>query len=99
MPASPAPRSRPAPGGAGEVIRWAAFCCVLVPVVLVWHGISIAAAISAGLGLTCGTLACRAVLRHAERGAGTPGSREAERRGRNRGAGADAARGGNTPVD
>jgi len=64
-----APRKRPAPDTASDVVRWAAFSCVLVPVVLVYYGTSLAGAISAMLGLTAVTGACRALLRESERGA------------------------------
>ncbi|MEU2061787.1 hypothetical protein [Streptomyces sp. NPDC013455] len=67
----PGPRSssepRPAPDTAGDVIRWAAFSCVLVPVVLVWYGTSLAGAAGAALGLAAVTAACRVLLRRSER--------------------------------
>ncbi|MEU1074912.1 MULTISPECIES: hypothetical protein [unclassified Streptomyces] len=53
--------------GAGEVVRWAAFSCVLVPVVLVVYGSSFAGAAGWALGLTAVTAACRLLLRHSER--------------------------------
>ncbi|MFJ8361525.1 hypothetical protein [Streptomyces sp. NPDC093984] len=105
----PAPRTaaqnRPAPDTASDVIRWAAFCCVLVPTVLVCYGVSLAAAISTALGLTAVTAACRALLRQSERGAARLRAEEiAPRRGRHSRTGAGARRGGrhgggNTPVD
>lgn len=53
---------------AGDVVRWAAFCCVLVPVVLVVYGTSLAGAAGAALGLVSVTAACRLLLRRSERG-------------------------------
>ncbi|MGV9246830.1 hypothetical protein [Streptomyces sp. NPDC003710] len=101
----PAPRNRPAPDTATVVIRWACFTCVLVPVVLVWSGTSVAGAISATLGLAAVTWACRALLRQCERGAArSAGEDRASRPVRPGAAGAGARRGGrhgggNTPVD
>ncbi|MET9649109.1 hypothetical protein ABZZ44_02320 [Streptomyces sp. NPDC006460] len=71
----PAGRTGGAGGGggaaaesAGEVVRWAAFCCVLVPVVLVVYGTSLGGAAGAALGLAAVTAACRLLLRRSERG-------------------------------
>ncbi|MET8767603.1 hypothetical protein [Streptomyces sp. NPDC004658] len=58
---------RPAPDSAGDVIRWAAFSCVLVPVVLLWYGTSLAGAAGTALGLAAVTAACRVLLRRSER--------------------------------
>ncbi|WP_225822786.1 hypothetical protein [Streptomyces naphthomycinicus] len=67
----PGPRSssepRPAPDTASDVIRWAAFSCVLVPVVLLWYGTSLAGAAGTAFGLAAVTAACRVLLRHSER--------------------------------
>ncbi|WP_328871592.1 hypothetical protein OHT76_16510 [Streptomyces sp. NBC_00287] len=52
-----------------DVVRWAAFCCVLVPVVLLWYGTSLAGATGTALGLAAVTAACRVLLRRSERGA------------------------------
>lgn len=52
-----------------DVVRWAAFSCVLVPVVLVGYGFSLAGAMGAALGLAAVTGACRVLLRLSERGA------------------------------
>ncbi|WP_435880440.1 hypothetical protein [Streptomyces zaomyceticus] len=81
---SPAARTDPAPGTApgarsvapgagtveqaGDVVRWAAFCCVLVPVVLVAYGTSLGGAAGTALGLISVTAACRVLLRRSERG-------------------------------
>ncbi|MFJ8308365.1 MULTISPECIES: hypothetical protein [unclassified Streptomyces] len=54
---------------AGEVVRWAAFSCVLVPVVLVVYGSSFAGATGSALGLAAVTTACRLLLRQSERAA------------------------------
>ncbi|MFF8730340.1 hypothetical protein ACF073_28255 [Streptomyces sp. NPDC015171] len=58
---------RPAPDTASDVIRWAAFSCVLVPVVLVWYGTSLAGAAGSALGLAAVTAVCRVLLRRSER--------------------------------
>ncbi|MFD3467878.1 hypothetical protein ACFWWM_16160 [Streptomyces sp. NPDC058682] len=52
---------------AGDVVRWAAFSCLLVPVVLVVYGTSFGGAAVATLGLLAVTAACRVLLRHSER--------------------------------
>ncbi|MGW7436635.1 hypothetical protein [Streptomyces sp. NPDC054849] len=52
---------------AGDVVRWAAFSCLLVPVVLVVYGTSFGGAAAATLGLLAVTAACRVLLRHAEK--------------------------------
>lgn len=53
---------------AGDVVRWAVFCCVLVPVVLVGYGTSLGGAAGTALGLAAVTAVCRVLLRRAERG-------------------------------
>lgn len=76
-------RAEPAPGGggladpAGDVVRWAVFCCALVPLVLLAFGTSLGGAGGTALGLASVTAACRLLLRRAERGlrAEGPGSR------------------------
>ncbi|MGW0898623.1 hypothetical protein ACWD0G_16755 [Streptomyces goshikiensis] len=52
---------------AGDVVRWAAFSCLLVPVVLVVYGTSFGGAVGATLGLAAVTAACRVLLRHSEK--------------------------------
>ncbi|MER5729429.1 hypothetical protein ABT084_14000 [Streptomyces sp. NPDC002138] len=52
---------------AGDVVRWAAFSCLLVPVVLVVYGTSFGGAAVATLGLMTVTAACRVMLRHSEK--------------------------------
>ncbi|WP_318814704.1 hypothetical protein, partial [Streptomyces scabiei] len=69
-PPSPPLSSAPHPADtATDVVRWAAFSCVLVPVVLVWYGTSLAGATGAALGLAAVTGVCRVLLRQSERGA------------------------------
>ncbi|MFF0381784.1 hypothetical protein [Streptomyces sp. NPDC004286] len=75
MPAPrPVPRSAPGPrpgtDAAREVIRWAVFSCVLVPVVLLWCGTAPTAAVGAGLGLAAVTGVCRSLLVRSLREAG-----------------------------
>lgn len=74
VPASPhatrAPRrGRRRADPAGEVVRWAAFSCALVPVVLVVCGTSFGGAAAAALGLAIVTAVCRVLLRRSERAA------------------------------
>ncbi|MER5962362.1 hypothetical protein [Streptomyces sp. NPDC002057] len=82
VPAAPDPGTRPGaaypppgpvPGAgtadqAGDVVRWAVFCCALVPVVLVVYGTSLGGAAGTALGLVSVTAACRVLLRRSERG-------------------------------
>ncbi|MFE9765593.1 hypothetical protein ACFYPC_13840 [Streptomyces sp. NPDC005808] len=69
----PGPRAHAAASAASDtasdVVRWAAFSCVLVPVVLVWYGTSLAGAAGTALGLAAVTAACRVLMRQSERGA------------------------------
>ncbi len=60
------PAGRPHDDPAGDVVRWAAFSCLLVPVVLVVYGTSYGGAAVATLGLLAVTAACRVLLRHSE---------------------------------
>nr|WP_306320554.1 MULTISPECIES: hypothetical protein [unclassified Streptomyces] len=70
MPHQAPPAAEPATAdGVGDVVRWAAFSCVLVPLVLVGYGSSAAGAAGAALGLAAVTAACRVLLRQSERGA------------------------------
>ncbi|MBK3573194.1 hypothetical protein JHN63_05025 [Streptomyces sp. MBT65] len=98
---------------ATDVVRWAVFSCVLVPVVLLWYGGSLAGAAGTALGLAAVTAACRVLLRRSERStvpllaeehAPPPAAEEAPHRGHRHRAGAGAHRGGrhaggSTPVD
>jgi hypothetical protein len=89
----------------GDLVRWAAFSCVLVPVVLVGYGTSLAGAAGTALGLAAVTGACRVLLRRSERGAARLRAEELAahhvRQGRvDAGAhGGGRHAGGNTPVD
>ncbi|MEV6670087.1 hypothetical protein [Streptomyces sp. NPDC051162] len=50
-----------------DVVRWAAFSCVLVPVVLLMCGQSFGGAAGTAAGLVALTCVCRALLRRSER--------------------------------
>ncbi|NBE52139.1 hypothetical protein GUY60_12040, partial [Streptomyces sp. YC537] len=67
VPSTPAPTE--SGRAAGDVVGWAAFSCVLVPVVLVVYGTSLGGAAGAALGLVAVTGVCRVLLRRSERGA------------------------------
>ncbi|MFF8945345.1 hypothetical protein ACF1A5_24295 [Streptomyces sp. NPDC014864] len=102
------PERRPSPpratDTASDVVRWAAFSCVLVPVVLLWYGTSLAGATGTAFGLAAVTTACRVLLRQSERGAARLLAEErAPHRGRRHRTGTGAHRGGrhtggSTPV-
>ncbi|MFF4655009.1 hypothetical protein ACFY30_38130 [Streptomyces sp. NPDC000345] len=108
MPSSRTPSpSRPGDERTTDLIRWAAFSCVLVPVVLLWYGTSLAGAAGTALGLAAVTAVCRLLLRQSERGAARslPGNHPppAHHRGRHQRTGTGAHRGGrhsggNSPV-
>ncbi|WP_443059971.1 hypothetical protein [Streptomyces sp. NBC_00467] len=69
-PSTPSARApHPSSESASDVVRWAAFSCLLVPVVLVVYGTSVGGAAAAALGLAAVTAACRILLRHSERNA------------------------------
>ncbi|MFF4542847.1 hypothetical protein [Streptomyces sp. NPDC001435] len=74
----PTTERRPAPDTVSELVRWAAFSCVLVPVVLLWYGTSLAGATGTALGLAALTGACRFLLRHSERCASHRGGRHSK---------------------
>lgn len=64
-----------------DVVRWAAFSCALVPVVLVAYGTSLAGAAGTALALAAGTGVCRALLKRSERfAASTVSEKPAEKR-------------------
>ncbi|MCS0605323.1 hypothetical protein NX794_29560 [Streptomyces sp. LP11] len=73
------PRARP--DTVSDLIRWAAFSCVLVPVVLLWFGTSLAGATGTALGLAAVTAVCRVLLRRSERCAERYAERCAAQRG------------------
>ncbi|MFE0100228.1 hypothetical protein [Streptomyces sp. NPDC059009] len=78
-----------------DVVRWAAFSCVLVPVVLIGYGSSLAGAAGSALGLAAVTGVCRVLLRQSERGAARAyAERHAAQHGRHGRAGAGVRRGG-----
>ncbi|MEV5608501.1 hypothetical protein [Streptomyces sp. NPDC052225] len=91
--------------GASDVVRWAAFSCVLVPLVLVGYGSSAAGAAGSALGLAAVTAVCRVLLRQSERGAARLHSEQCcPHRGRHGRTGSGAHRGGHragrgAPVD
>ncbi|MFE9449208.1 hypothetical protein [Streptomyces sp. NPDC006739] len=63
-----------------DLVRWAVFSCVLVPVVLLWYGTSLAGATGTALGLAAVTAVCRILLRQSERCAAQRGGRHTRRR-------------------
>ncbi|AWT43447.1 MULTISPECIES: hypothetical protein [Streptomyces] len=85
----------PAQDPTSDVVRWAAFSCVLVPVVLLWYGTSLAGAGGTALGLAAVTAVCRVLLRRSERGAARPAAEgHAPHRGRHQRTGSGTHRGG-----
>ncbi|MER5526915.1 hypothetical protein ABT075_20325 [Streptomyces sp. NPDC002677] len=68
----PKPNPHSAQDSAGDVVRWAAFSCVLVPVVLLWYGTSLAGTAGTALGLAAVTAVCRYLLRRSERDTPSP---------------------------
>ncbi|MFJ8195464.1 hypothetical protein [Streptomyces sp. NPDC096152] len=98
------PSPPPATDTASDVVRWAAFSCALVPVVLLWYGTSPAGATGTAFGLAAVTAACRVLLRQSERGAARLLAEErGPHRGRRHRTGTGAHRGGrhtggSTPV-
>lgn len=101
------PESRPGGERSTDLIRWAAFSCVLVPVVLLWYGTSLAGTAGTALGLAAVTAVCRLLLHRSEQGAArllteeeTPPAHHRERR-RHPGTGPRRGgrhSGGNSPV-
>ena len=92
------PRTRTGDGRTTDLIRWAAFSCLLVPVVLLWYGTSLAGAAGTALGLAAVTAVCRLLLRQSERGAARLLAEEhtppAHHRGRHQRTGTGSHRGG-----
>ncbi|MEE4490239.1 hypothetical protein [Streptomyces sp. BE230] len=80
MPA-PVPSTHPEPAAqpATDVVRWAAFGCLLVPVVLLAQGDSAGGAATVAFGLTAITVTCRALLRRSARAAAREDSLSAPR--------------------
>ncbi|MFI0979557.1 hypothetical protein ACH4SP_21465 [Streptomyces sp. NPDC021093] len=56
-------------GAAGDLVRWAAFSCLLVPVVLIGYGAPVGGATLAAGGLAVVTVACRMLLHQSARAA------------------------------
>ncbi|WP_406008767.1 hypothetical protein OG440_23600 [Streptomyces sp. NBC_00637] len=102
-----APETRPGDDRSTDLIRWAAFSCLLVPVVLLWYGTSLAGTTGTALGLAAVTAVCRVLLRRSERCAARLLDEEpapqAHHRGRHQRGGTGSHRGGrhsggNSPV-
>ncbi|MFJ3336755.1 hypothetical protein [Streptomyces sp. NPDC086766] len=92
------PSPPPATDTARDVVRWAAFSCALVPVVLLWFGTSPAGATGTAFGLAAVTAVCRVLLRRSERGAARLLAEErAPHRGRRPRTGAGTHRRGRRP--
>lgn len=92
------PGTASGPDAVTDLVRWAAFSCLLVPVVLLWCGSSLAGATGTAVGLAAVTAVCRALLRGSERGAARLRAAEgAPHRGRHQRSGSGAHRGGRRP--
>ncbi|WP_079124070.1 hypothetical protein [Streptomyces sp. NBRC 110611] len=93
------------PDPVSDVVRWAAFSCALVPVVLIVSGTSWAGAAGTAVGLAAVTCACRVLLRRSEQTGARYRARGRRRRRDRRGHSGLRARGGGrrsegrTPVD
>ncbi|MEU5281939.1 hypothetical protein [Streptomyces asoensis] len=97
-PSRTAPETRPGDDRTTDLIRWAAFTCFLVPVVLLWYGTSLAGTAGTALGLAAVTAVCRVLLRRSEQCAVRlldegPGP-QAHHRGRHQRTGTGSHRGG-----
>ncbi|MET9481970.1 hypothetical protein [Streptomyces sp. NPDC006638] len=96
-PPHPGAAARPPADPADELLRWAVFSCLPVPVVLSVYGTSLGGTVAAAFGLAAVTAVCRLLLRRSERAAARLRAGEA---GADPGApagaavGADAVRGG-----
>ncbi|WP_327236528.1 hypothetical protein OG349_23840 [Streptomyces sp. NBC_01317] len=75
-PRSPA-SARPPAEAADDLLRWAVFSCLLVPVVLTVYGTSFGGTASAAFGLAAVAAVCRLLLRRSERTAARPCAEEA----------------------
>ncbi|MFF8311177.1 hypothetical protein [Streptomyces lydicus] len=88
-----------------DVVRWGAFSCALVPLVLIISGVSWTGALGTAAGLTAVTCSCRALLRQSERTAARLRTRALRRHRDRRAYSAPSAHGGGrhsdrrTPVD
>ncbi|MDX3310805.1 hypothetical protein ACWGH3_23965 [Streptomyces sp. NPDC054884] len=101
------PENRPCDDRTADLIRWAAFTCVLVPVILLWYGTSLAGTTGTAVGLAAVTAVCRLLLRRSERyparSLAEEQARQAHHRGCRQRAGSGSHRGGrhsggNSPV-
>lgn len=82
------------PDPVSDVVRWAAFSCALVPVVLLMCGQSFGGAAGSAAGLVALTCVCHALLRQSERTAARVSSdATAPHRGRHGRTGAGTHRG------
>lgn len=91
MPGTPQPPTDPV----SDVVRWGAFSCALVPLVLLVCGSSPLGAAGTAIGLAAVTCACRALLRQSERTAARLAvERASVHRGRHGRTGLGAHRGG-----
>lgn len=89
---------RESPDPVSDVVRWAVFSCVLVPVVLLMCGQSFGGAAGCAAGLVAVTCACRALLRRSERTAARIVTEQAvPHRGRHGRTGAGTHRGARHP--
>ncbi|KJY43526.1 hypothetical protein VR41_02760 [Streptomyces sp. NRRL B-1568] len=97
--------SEQSPDPVSDVVRWAAFSCALVPVVLLMCGQSFAGAVGTAAGLVALTCVCHALLRQAERTAARVTAEQSlPHRGRHGRTGAGSHRGARhqgpgTPLD
>ncbi|WP_105974382.1 hypothetical protein [Streptomyces geranii] len=95
----------PTHDSSSDLVRWAAFSCVLVPVVLVLYGTSLGGAAGTALGLAAVTGVCRVLLRQSERcAARTPAEENTAHRARHSRTHSATPRGGRhsggpSPVD
>ncbi|MFI1971773.1 hypothetical protein [Streptomyces cinnamoneus] len=86
------------PDPVSDVVRWAAFSCALVPVVLLMCGQSLGGAAGTAAGLVALTCACRALLRQSERTAARAlAEQSASHRGRHGRTGGGSHRGPRRP--
>ncbi|GFH33969.1 hypothetical protein SCWH03_01740 [Streptomyces pacificus] len=82
----------PAHDAAAEMVRWATFCCAVVPAVLVAYGASVGGAIAAAAGLAAVTGACNELMRRSAPAPPRPAGPRGRRGGGRRGGGRRARR-------
>ncbi|MEU3354672.1 hypothetical protein [Streptomyces sp. NPDC037389] len=84
----------PSPDPVSDVVRWAAFSCALVPVVLLMCGQSFGGAAGTAAGLVALTCVCHGLLRQSERTAAKVSAEQASpHRGRHGRTGGGSHRG------